>query len=343
MLGTMRRRIFFGGALGTVGVSVGIVVLLVAPGGLASGLLPGIQALGPKAPPSCSVGSNPGFPAYDPADGYIYVPNMNSANVTVVKSPCTVVATIALPTNAEPTEAAFDPQDNYVYVTDPALSQVYVLSGKVLLATLNGPLFSSPLGITYDPAGAGMLVTNQGTYNVTLIIGTDEFDNVVSLLQQPGAIGIDPVFLNSIEVALPDADEFEAMSPNYPFYGSPTSFNFFGTGSRPAQMAYDPTLPGMYITNPYSNNVTVFVSAGPFEDNVNVGAQPEGLCYSTSDQDMYVMNFDSNSVSEINPSLSVTHTVKLGSGVSPYGCAYDGATGKVYVTGYHSDLIYVLS
>ena len=343
MLGTLRRRIFFGGALGTVGVSVGIVVLLVAPGGLASGLLPGTQALGPKAPPSCSVGPNPAFPAYDPANGYIYVPNEYSANVTVVKTPCTVVATIGLPTGAEPYAAAFDPEDNYVYVTDPALNQVYVLSGTALLTTLNDGRFSAPLGITYDPAGAGMLVTNPGTNNVTLVFGTSEFATIFSVGQQPGAIGIDPVFVNSIEIALPSVDEFVAMAPNYPWYGAPTNSYYFGTGTPVSQMAYDPTLPGMYFTNPSTNNVTVFASAAAFEESVNVGKQPEGLCYSTSDQNMYVMNFDSNSISEINPSLAVTHTLKLGSGVSPYGCTYDAATGKVYVTGYHSGQIYVLS
>jgi len=322
---------------------VGVVILLVAPGGLGSGLLPGFQTSSPKAPPSCWVGTNPAFPAYDPADGYIYVPNVNSANITVVKAPCTVVATIGLTTGAEPYMAAFDPQNNYIYVTDPALNQVYVLSGTALVTTLNEGGFSGPSGITYDPAGAGMLVTNTGSNNVTWILSPTSLGNFASTSSTPGAIGIDPVYDNAVEVALPNADGFEAMTPNVPDYSLPNTFYDWSTGSPPGQMAYDPALPGMLFTNPSTHNVTVFFSGCPCTFSVKVGKQPEGLCYSTMDQDMYVMNFQGDSVSEIDPGVTVAHTVSLGSGVSPYGCAYDGATGKMYVTGYHSGQIYLLS
>jgi len=343
MLKAKRRRILFGGALGAVGVSVGVVILLVASGGFGSGLLLGIQSPSPKAPQHCFVGTSPAFPAYDPADGYIYVPNLSSGNVTVLKAPCTVVATIGFPTGAEPYAAAFDPQDNYVYVTDGGLGQVYVLSGPESIATLNGGWFNDPAGITYDPAAAGMLVTNLGSSNVTWIVGTSGIGNFAGTPQPPEAIGIDPIYDDAVEVTMPLADEFVAMTPNSPDYVLPSAFYYWPTGSSPDQMAYDPAIPGMLFTNTDTHNVTVFYSGCPCTVSVKVGKEPLGLCYSTVDQDMYVMNFGGDSVSEIDPGLTVAHTVSLGPGVDPYGCAYDDATGKVYVTGFDSNQVYVLS
>ena len=328
--------------MGAIGVGVAIAFLLVAPGPLGLGLTSALQTGQPKAPSQCSVGPNPSYPAYDPVNGYIYVPNVYDANVTVVKAPCTVVATVGLPNGASPYAAAFDPSDNYVYVTDPDLNQVYVLSGTALIATLNGGWFSDPLGLTYDPAGAGMLVTNPGSDNVTGIIGFSLY-SLITLSEQPEEIGIDPVYGGSVEVTLPFVDEFAALLPNEPFYGPPTTVYNWSTGSQPDQMAYDPELPGMFFTNTFTNNVTVFVSGGPYTTSVNVGHDPAGVCYSAVHQYMYVMDGGNNRVSEIGPGLTVVKTVKLASGAYPYGCAYDDATHQMYVTGFDSGQLYILS
>ena len=342
MSGVRRRAWIYGGGLAAVAGSLAVVVLLLTPSALVSGLTPATDtSAASSSVKHCAVGANPAFPAYDPVNRYIYVPDTGGASITIVKSTCTVVASIALPSGAKPFSAAFDPQDNFVYVTDFNLSLVYVISGTTWVATINGGWFDFPIGIVYDPAAAGMLVTNFDSENVTEILGTSAFA-FYSPGGAPYGIAIDPVF-DTIDVAFPFSDEFSLAYPNQPIYVLPSTIYYVGTGDEPLELAYDPAIPAMFVTNDESSNVSVFISVNAAEYSVHVGKAPIGVCYSTDRQDMYVMNEGSNSVSEIDGGLTVAKTVKLGSGVAPYGCAYDDATGNMYVTGWTSGQLYVLS
>lgn len=338
-----------------------VVVLFVGPGVLGAAFTMSSAPLSSAVLKHCNVGELPGFPAYDPVNGYIYVPNdyalgVASDNITVVKAPCTLVATIHLPySDAAPLYAAYDPQNNYVYVTDWHLNQVYVLSGTSLLTTVNRGWFNEPAGITYDPAGAGMLVANYGSDNVTLISpglfdGLDLLGSPWSFSSSPQQIAVDPV-LDSIDVTFPLNNEFATASPNSPYVPTTTPIAYAnwsdGAGSAPGQIAYDPAISSMFVANYGTSSLTTFLSMDSyFGPGVNVGADPQGLCYSAVHQYMYVMNSGSNSVWEISPSLSVAKKVSLGSSTSdvePLGCAYDAATNQMYVTGFLSGELYVLA
>ena len=127
-------------------VFIGALVLVIGAGMvLTSGLTAVVQGgVAPAAnealatPSSCRVGHDPSVPAYDPVDDEVYVPNEGSSNITVIKSTCTVAATITLPETSEPTAAAFDPATNCIYVTDINLNQVYVISGTSIRSTITG-------------------------------------------------------------------------------------------------------------------------------------------------------------------------------------------------------------
>lgn len=346
VLGATRRSGIYAAGLGTVAGVVTIAIVLIGPAALGSGLVSALAGSEKSsAPVHCTVGEGAGFPAYDPVNGYIYVPVTFSHSVEIVKAPCKVIASVTFlaQSGAEPEYAAFDPQNNYVYVTDVNLNEVYVLSGTGYVTTLGGGWFDVPEGITYDPAGVGMIVANEGTDNLTLIIGTSVF-SLLSLPSAPYQISIDPVY-GSIDVTLPFDASFATAVPNVPIYGSPSTVYYWndGTSSGPQQIAYDPAIPAEFVANYGVNNLTVFYPACPCSVSAPAGHGPVGVCYSAIHQYMYVMNYLSNSVWEINSGLKVAKKVSLGSGVEPFGCAYDDATNQMYVTGTLSGLLYVLT
>ncbi len=344
--GAKRRWGFYASGLGTIVGVVAVALVLIGPSALGSGLA---SALGGSQKSSalihCTVGAGAGFPAYDPVNGYIYVPVAGSHSVEIVKAPCKVFASVTFlaQPGASPEYAAFDPQDNYVYVTDVNLNEVYVLSGTGYVTTINGDWFDIPEGITYDPAGAGMIVANLGSDNLTLIIGTS-VSSLLLLPQAPYQISIDPVY-GSIDVTLPFDASFATAGPNEPIYVPPSTVYYWNDGpsSGPQQIAYDPAIPAEFVANYGTNNLTVFLPYCPCTLSAPAGHGPIGVCYSAVHQYMYVMNYGSNSVWEINSSLKVAKKVSLGSGVEPFGCAYDDATNQMYVTGTLSGQLYVLT
>jgi DNA-binding beta-propeller fold protein YncE len=56
--------------------------------------------------------------AFDPADGYVYVANGWSANISIVKPPCTVVRTVTPSDAIFPYGSAYDPLVKAMVVTD---------------------------------------------------------------------------------------------------------------------------------------------------------------------------------------------------------------------------------
>ena len=295
-----------------------------------------------KAIVHCTVGSGAAFPAYDPVNGYIYVP-VESNTVEIVKAPCKVIASVTFDfAGAAIGWAAFDPQNNYVYVTDTGLNQVYVLSGTGYVTTVTSSLFDGPEGIVYDPAAAGMLVANFGSDTLVGIDSLFAVYSILSLPSDPVEVSIDAV-ADTIDVTLPFMNSVAVAYPNIPLIEAPTTVYYYGTGIEPQEIAYDPATAEEAITNYGSDNLTVYNGLCPCSfAGPATGSGPDGICYSAVHQYLYVMNSVSNTVSEFNVNFGLVKTVNLGSGVEPLGCAYDEATGQMYVTGAESGDLYVL-
>jgi len=69
--------------------------------------------------------------------------------------------------------------------------------------------------------------------------------------------------------------------------------------------------------------------------NISVGSNPGGIAYDSSNGNVYVTNFNSNSVSVINGATNkVIGRIAVGS--NPWGVAYDPSNGHVYVANSNS-------
>ncbi|MDG6908449.1 MAG: hypothetical protein JRN20_21980, partial [Nitrososphaerota archaeon] len=101
-----------------------------------------------------------------------------------------------------------------------------------------------------------------------------------------------------------------------------------------------------------ATNNTLIENIGSMHFNVNTGlsytggeynaSSPEGLAFDSSNDYLYVTNFDSNNVTVIScASNTIIGNIAVGS--SPRGIAYDPANGYIYVANHFADTISIIS
>jgi YVTN family beta-propeller protein len=106
--------------------------------------------------------------AFDSANGYIYVTNPNSKNVSVISgSTNKVIACIGV--GSEPYGAAFDSANGYIYVTNANSNNVSVINGATNKVIASIGVGSSPYGAAFDSANGYIYVTNFGSGTVSII------------------------------------------------------------------------------------------------------------------------------------------------------------------------------
>ena len=301
---------------------------------------------------SCAVGTDPHSDAYDPVNHDLYVPNSGSGNLTILTGGCKFVATVTFPTGSLPIAAAFDPTDNEVYVTDASLNQVYAISGHNLVGTITG--FDGPWGIAFDPGIAseqpsGMAVANSGSDSLVVFAGNPDGVGVELDLptgKAPKDVVFDPAD-GRLVVTNSGSNNLTSYAFAYTEEGESVSVLWIPVGTDPVGIAWDPIDGFDYVTNAGSNNVSIicdFCVGGGVPTSISVGSQPRSIVWDQATLSLYVVNYGSNNVSVINPIFDeVSRTIKGPSGSGLLGIDYDAATDKVFVTGYHSGLVYVYS
>ena len=317
---------------------VGALVLLAFPaavGTIHTSLAPSLAA---KADPTCRVGTRPQIPAYDPVTHDTYVPNEGSSNVTVLSGTCTLVGTIALP-GSDPFAAAFDPRTNDIDVTDAALNQVYQISGLTVEATTTG--FDDPTMIVYDPAcnvAAGhlgcMVVANSGTTTVESLSGV-----TFHVGREPFGLAYDS-FWNTIVVSNILSNNVTVLNAR-----TLTSVANVTVGTEPIGVAFDPSDCEDYVANEGSNNVTVLGGAagpGGIDGTITGFDNPRGVAWDQSNLRIYVTNNGDGKVFELSV-LAIVKKASTAAGSEATGLSFDAASDKMYVAGFGTNLVYVLS
>jgi len=283
----------------------------------------------------CGVGASPNADAYDPVDHEIYVANEFSRNVSVVKAPCKVVATIKLPSGASPYAAAFDPSDNHVYVTDVGRNVVYLISGTKVTQTDTG--FSYPDAILYDPAEGSMLVANGDSNNVTIVVGSFVGTPGIPVGTDPTGLDYDPTFpaivvdnYGSSNVTL-----VNATCPGCDLFGPPVNMGSFEVPAGAYASAFDPVTDDDYVVNNGDpGNVAIVVLIPGLTaviGNVSVGSYPDAITFAQASLDLYVANSASHNISVLSGGTLV-NTLEMPSISVPTGFAYDDANNWLYVT-----------
>jgi len=283
----------------------------------------------------CTVGTTPEFPAYDPVNHDIYVPNLGAGDLSILNDQCGVIKTVLFPSGAQPRAAAFNPGNNWVYVTDQHLDQVYVISGTALTLTITSPAFKAPYGVAYDPGDAVMAVADRGSNTVTFISGgIVAFTTTVG--DGPTMFAYDPYFgtflvtnykSNSV-TALDALDPALVDDLNIP------------VGTQPVGIAFDDADSLDYVADSGSGNVTVISGYGGLAGSVSVGKTPMGVTWDQAKLSIYVVDSGTNNVSVLRL-LKVVRTIVGPSGSHLVGIAYNEASDQVFVTASGSKEVYI--
>lgn len=224
--------------------------------------------------------------------------------------------------NAEAKPGIFD--DSFVYRIDTATRKIdkIVKAGAV------------PKYVAVTPDGKYVLVTNWCSSDMT-VIDAATFRSVkqVPLGRHPRGIVVDAntgkifvAVMGSRDLAVMNAPDFAVRWIR-------------GVGEAPRHLCIEPDGSAVYVTlNQEGRVVKVDTRLGRVVKGVSTGRAPRSMVYGNGF--LYVVNYESNSVSKVRPSdLKVVETVPTNR--HPIGISYDPAEHRVWVACY-SGCIHVL-
>src|SRR5437773_2500583 len=166
--------------------------------GLASST-PTPDAWGGSVVGTLPVGNQPYGVGYDSGNGYVYVANYDSNNVSVIDG-TTVVATV--PVGSLPLGVAYDSGNGYVYVANSGSNNVSVISGTTVVATI--PVGNIPYGVAYDSGDGYVYVANSGSDTTSVISTTTPGPTTAATLA--GTAGSGSWFVTPVGVTLTASD-----------------------------------------------------------------------------------------------------------------------------------------
>ncbi|MCI4319963.1 MAG: PKD domain-containing protein [Thermoplasmata archaeon] len=275
-----------------------------------------------------------GFAA-DPANGYVYAPQVTSGNGSVdVFNGTSYVGEIPLP-GSTGLGAAFNPSNGYVYVpTTPvggangAPGNVSVINGTAVIATVqllgqpgSNIAVDSKNGYVYVSTCLG--ICNTVDAEISVISGT----SLIATPQvgvQPGRIGFD---LQNGYTYVPNA-----LSDNTTVLNGTEVLASIPVGRTPTEADYDPVNGLVYVINlafDISWGTVSVIRGLSVVGTVGVGLGPEGGVVDSRNGYFYVTNSEfGTDASVISNTTSVTNITV---GLSPVGGVFDPQNGYVYI------------
>ena len=278
----------------------------------------------------------PSGAAFDSANGYVYVTDFLSNNVSVINgSTNNVISTIDV---GSPDAATFDSSNGYVYISNCFSSSVSVINGSTnnVISTID--VGQHPSGAAFDPSNGYVYVANAYSNNVSVINGsTDSVIATISVGSGPSGVAFDPIN-GYIYVTNYESDNVSVIN------GSTNNvISTISVGLGPLGAAFDSANGYVYVTDFTSGSVLVINgSTNKVTQSISVGLFPTAVAVDSLNGNIYVTNIESDNVSVINGSSnSVIATISVGSG--PYGATFDPSNGYVYVTNTGSDNVSVIN
>jgi YVTN family beta-propeller protein len=185
-----------------------------------------------------TLGSEPYGAAYDPDNGYVYITNFNSRNVSVL-SGTRVIASVNV--GRSPSGGIYDPKNGYVYIPNSASNNVSVINGTKLFGTITDAGFNTPYGGAYDPVNGLVYLANEGASTVMTLNGV-KVASTITVGLHPMEAAFNPV--NSyMYVTNEGANSVSIIS------GTTVVTTVTGSFANPSGVAYDPLSGVMYVAN----------------------------------------------------------------------------------------------
>jgi YVTN family beta-propeller protein len=221
------------------------------------------------------VGINPIGIAFDSANGYVYVANAASSNVTLLWGPSDrYTQSIYLGSGVGPEAIAYDASNGDVYTANFDNNNVSVISTSLNEVVASVPVGTYPVALGVDPSNGDVYVANSGSANVSVISGSQ--NKVIATI----AVGVGPegVAFGSgaggyvfVSVAATDSISEISDATNKVVGSLPA-------GNTPTNLAYDSLNGDLYVVDYGSGEVSV-VAAG-FPVNFSESGLPVGANWS---------------------------------------------------------------
>jgi len=289
--------------------------------------------------------------AFDSANGYIYVTNFGSNDISVINGATNVViASINVGSESEPAGVAYDPSNGYIYVANWHLDNVSVINGATNKVIANISVGFFPSGVAFDSANGYIYVTGQWPNSVSVINGATN-KVIANISVGSSSLGV----TSPLGVAFDSANGYiyvtNSGSNNVSVINGATNevIANINVGSSPLGVAFDSANGYIYVTNEGSENVSVINGAtNKVIASISVGLLPSGVAFDSANGYIYVTNQYSISVSVINGATNkVIANISVGSSplgvTSTLGVAFDSANGYIYVTNSGSNNVSVIN
>ena len=248
--------------------------------------------------------------ALTPDGSYVYVANILSNNVSVIRTADnTVTATVAV--GGGPHGVAVRPGGAFAYVANHNATTVSVIRTSDNTVTATVPVGDNPYGLAFTPDGDFLYVTNTNSANVSVIRTSDNtVTGTVAVGASPRGAAVTPdgtrlYVMNQVS----DNVSVIRTSDNTVTATVPVGDGPFGLDVTP-DGAY------VYVANIFGNTVSVIrTSDNTLTATLSVGPSPVGVAATPDGAQIYVANQDANNLSVIRTAdNTVTGTVAVGNG-----------------------------
>ena len=194
---------------------------------------------------------------------------------------------------------AYDPVNKDIYVANAGSMSVSVISTLTNKVIDTITVKANPHGVAYDPANNEIYVANQGSGTVSVINAAT--NTVIKELFPGGGAGPENIAYDPANDNLYVTGGLNTIAI---IDGSTNTVNEHLTvGSHPFGVAYDSTHKRMYITNSFSNDVSVVNATTNTVIGttiIPVGSRPFDIAFNPSNNATYVTNSLSSTVSVVS-------------------------------------------
>ena len=286
---------------------------------------------------------------FDPADGFIYVPNSIRTNIStpgVVIISTSNDSIIAARGTDEGSGGVYDPINERVYLLSPNLGIGGVYSGvNFVNTTLNvncappgyamgNEWLCYPTGVAFDPANDKLYLSTIGQFSTVLGLNTfsGQTTDYIQVVYHGSCNGIS--YANSNGLLYVACGASNAAADGSVYILNTTTDQVSGSilvGINPTGIIYDPSNQNLYVTDAGSGsrpgNVTVISTiSNAVIKTIPVGLSPYGIAFDPVNNIAYVSNSGSDTVSMINATSNSVLGQPILVGNQPLGLAVATST-----------------
>jgi len=296
------------------------------------------------------VGCCPGYVAFDPKTGILYVA-VQPANAVYAVDPATGVIIANISVGSYPRDLAVDPNNGMVYVVNQGSDSVSVIDSTTNRVVSTVAVGRNPVEIAVNEKTGLVYVPDEMSHELTVINGST--NSVIaevtlgcngpctnSTTGVPNSVDVNPD-TGMVYVVSNGVDSLQLVNGS-----SNQVVETVRVGTYPDGVAVDPQSGTVYVANMLNDSVSVVDPlSGSVVRTLNVGVHPGDVAFDQTMGDVFVANEGNSSISVIGAATNtLLSNIRVGaSGENPSGITVDPASGDVYAAVPSSGNVTVIS